>query len=148
LKASVSVPDVALTLSTFSLLMVRLTALNVSKDLNLEASKAKKTQAELDRTTRLAAYEVRQQAIREVQQANATRFEEVVYLLENTTGDFCASVANQIKRAEYHTELFNILSDRQFEIIAEIYGKALGRKNSKAYDAGVNEFHEKYGEKE
>jgi len=118
------------------------------KDLNLEASKAKKTQAELDRTTRLAAYEVRQQAIREVQQANATRFEEVVYLLENTTGDFCASVANQIKRAEYHTELFNILSDRQFEIIAEIYGKALGRKNSKAYDAGVNEFHEKYGEKE
>ena len=118
------------------------------KALDLDASKAKKAQIEADKITRLARYEAQRKAASEVQQANARRFEEVIYLLENTSGDFCASVANQIKRAEYHTDLFNILSGRQFEIVGEIYGKAFGRKGSKAYEAGVSEFYEKYGEKD
>ena len=118
------------------------------KDLNLEASKAKKAQSESDKATRLAQYEANRKAAYEIQQVNAIRFEEVIYLLENTSGDFCASVAGQIKRSETSTELYNILSPRTFDIVGEIYGKTFGRKGSKAYEAGVNEFYEKYGEKE
>jgi hypothetical protein len=117
------------------------------RNLDLEASKARKAQAETDKATRLAAYEAKRQAAREVQQANVKRFEEIIYLLENSSGDFCASVACQIKQAEYSTELYNILSDRAFEIVSEIYGKTAGRKGSKGYEARVNEFYQKYGEK-
>ena len=118
------------------------------KDLNLEASKAKKAQSESDKAARLAQYEASRKAAYEVQQANTIRFEEVIYLLENTPGDFCASVVGQIKRSETSTELYDILSPRQFDIVGEIYGKAFGRKGSKGYEAGINEFYEKYGEKE
>jgi len=117
------------------------------KALDLEASKAKRVQAEIDMATHLATYEARQQAIREVQQANATRFAEVIYLLSRTSGDFAASVVSQIKQTQRSTELYDILSSRQFEIVSEIYGKTFGRKGSKGYEAGVNEFYEKFGEK-
>lgn len=117
-------------------------------DLDLEASKTRKAQAEIDKATRLATYEAKRQAVLNIQQANAKRFEEVIYLLENQSGDFCASVACQIKQAECSTELYNILSNRAFEIVGEIYGKTAGRKGSKGYEAKVNEFYEKYGEKE
>ena len=116
--------------------------------LDLEASKAKKVQAESDKATRLAQYEANRKAAYEVQQANLVRFEEVIYLLSRTPGDFCASVVGQIKRSETSTELYNILSPCTFDIVGEIYGKAFGRKGSKAYEAGINEFYEKYGERE
>ena len=113
------------------------------KELDLKASKAKKAQTESDRQTRLAKYEARQNAIRTTQKINAIKFEEVIYLLENTPGDFAASVVNQIKQSE-QSELTDMLSPRQFDIAAEIYGKAFGRKGSKGYEAGVNEFYAKY----
>ncbi len=119
-----------------------------NKALDLDASKAKKAQAELDKATRLANYESSRLAIQKVQEANAVKFEEVIYLLSNTPGDFAASVVGQIKRSETSTELYDIISPRQLAIVSEIYGKAFGRKGTKAYEVGVNEFYEKYGEKE
>lgn len=120
----------------------------VGRELDVEASKARKAQAETDKATHLAKYEARRQAAAAVQQANSTRFAEVIYLLERTPGDFCASVVGYIKRAEQDTELYSILSDRQYDIVREIYGKAFGRKGTKAYEAGVIEFDTKFGEAE
>lgn len=116
------------------------------KELDLEASKAKKIQAEIDRQNHLMAWEAKRQVVAELQANNAKKFEEVIYLLENTSGDFAASVVSQIKRSETSTELYQMLSPRQMNIVAEIYGKAFGKKNSKAYQAGVEEFYQKYGE--
>lgn len=119
-----------------------------NRELDLEASKAKKAKAETDLAAHIAQAEAKRKAVAELQKANAEKFEEVIYMLENTPGDFGKSVAYQIKRSEMSTNLYDILTDRQFDIVAQIYGKAFGRSGSKAYQAGYDEFYQKYGEPE
>lgn len=107
-------------------------------------SLAEKEAIRLEYIARNKALDELREGIRE---QNRQTYEELINLLENTTGDFCADMARTIKNDGFSIDLFSILSPRQFDIVREVWGKYDGRKNSKAYKAAVAEFDTKFDPK-
>jgi len=96
---------------------------------------------------KIARSEAREQQREATRAANRERFAELIEALltvSRNQGDFCWSMADQVTNAGYGTKLSEILSDRQIEIVRNIWGKQAGRRNSKAYKAAVKEFDAKF----
>lgn len=105
------------------------------------AKKAEKEQRIQDQIAKNKALDEKREAIR---QTNRTRFAELINFLNSQNGDFCKDMARQISNDGFSTELVDILSQRQWYIVREIWGKQYGRYNSKKWQAGVEEFEAKF----
>jgi hypothetical protein len=87
----------------------------------------------------------------EIQAANRVRFAELIEALDfgsKSPGDFCHNMARSIENDGSTTDLYEILGDRPYNIVREIWGKQAGRMNSKKYEAAVAIFDEKYDDYE
>ncbi len=62
----------------------------------------------------------------------------LIIILQGQSGNFCADMAEQLTRSE-----INQLSERQIQILRDIYAKHHGRRGSKKYDAAYDEFETK-----
>lgn len=111
---------------------------------SLEATEAK-LQRIAEQTARNEALAQQREATRA---ANQAKYIELINVLNNASryiGDFCWSMADCIWNAGYSTKLTDILSENQFRIVREIWGKRTGgRGGSKAYNAAVLEFDQKF----
>jgi hypothetical protein len=108
-------------------------------------SLAAKAQANQERAAKSAALNELRESIR---QANRAEYAELITVLNNASryeGDFCSEMAKNIGNDGFSRNLNDILSYRQFNIVRDIYGKAVGgRSNSKAYNIAVEEFDRKF----
>lgn len=108
-------------------------------------SLATKAQANQERITKQAALNELRESIR---QANRTEYAELINVLNKASryqGDFCSEMARAIETDGFSRNLNDILTYRQFNIIRDIYGKAVGgRSNSKAYNTAITEFDNKF----
>lgn len=114
------------------------------KELDIEASKAKKVEKEQriqDQINRNKALDEKREGIR---QANRTRYAELISFLSSQNGDFCKDMARTISNDGFSTELVDMMSQRAWYIIREIWAKQYGRTNSKKYNAGLEEFDQKF----
>lgn len=71
-----------------------------------------------------------------VRQSTANRWAFVLPVLDGSYGDFCASIAQEIRNG-------NAPEGRALSIVADIYAKGFGRRNSVAYSAAQDEFYTK-----
>lgn len=67
-----------------------------------------------------------------------TQNQWLISVLEGQEGEFCRSMCESLERGPVSG-----LSDRCKNILADIYGKAHGRRGSKKYDTAVDEFHDR-----
>jgi hypothetical protein len=63
----------------------------------------------------------------------------LIAVLATQPGQFCSDVAKQLE-----TTLLDEFSDRQLNIMADIFGKFHGRYNSKKYNAAIDLFWDKF----
>lgn len=115
--------------------------------LDLEASKARKE----EKANRIAEQIKRNRDLEtlrnSIREQNKAKFAELISLLESNSwqeGDFCYEMARNIAHNGFNTNLNDILSYRQFNIVQEIWAKQYGRSNSKGYKAGLEEFESKF----
>jgi hypothetical protein len=118
---------------------------------NLEATKETLTEKEAriaDQIARQQALDEKREGIRQVNQKKFAELIEVLRVASRYKGDFCDNMARDIASDGYTNELYEgILSPYAYGIIREIWGKQTGgRMNSKAYEAAVAEFDEKFDE--
>lgn len=113
-----------------------------------DAAREKRRQAWLIANAPRLEAEAKAQAEREaaasVERAAITsRWAFVLPILDGQNGGFCASIAQDIRNG-------NAPAGRALSITADIYAKAHGRRNSAAYNAALDEFHQLIatGEKE
>lgn len=117
------------------------------RELDKAASLAKKAETEQKQQERIARQQELDQLREGIRAANRSRYAELINVLNNSSryqGDFCSDMARTIGNDGFSTELTDILSSGQFRIVREIWGKQYGRMNSKAYNAAVAEFDEKF----
>lgn len=117
------------------------------RELDRAGSLAKKAEAEQKRQERIQKQQELDQLREGIRQTNQTRYASLISVLNNASkyqGDFCSEMARTIGNDGFSTELSEILSWNQLRIVREIWGKQYGRMNSKAYEAGVTEFDEKF----
>lgn len=110
-----------------------------------ENAKREKWLASPEGKAHVAAQEAKrkEQAEREERRITATkdRFGFLLPILDGQSGDFCRSIASNIRRGEApYGRALNILQD--------IYAKSHGRRGSKAYDAAYDEFERRVGDDE
>jgi len=105
-----------------------------------EAKLEMELQAQRDRNGGLTDLELEDQQRQEAREAKRAQFTNdnhwLITVLENTRGGFAADMADNLCKGPWSRQEF---SPRMIDIICDIYGKAHGRRNSKAYNAAREE---------
>lgn len=105
-------------------------------------SLAEKEATRLDYIARNKALDEKREITRQI---NRTKFAELINVLNNYMSDFTSDMARNIANDGSSNDLNSILSDRQFQIVREIWGKRTGgRMNTKAYNVAIAEFDAKF----
>ncbi len=104
-------------------------AVDIDKTREMIAAKEAKVQAQLVENARLE----QEQEAREVKYTALNA--EVISVLEQSGGAFANDMADCLKAWSITT-----LSDRQFQIVGDIFAKYFGRRNSKAYNEAWDRF--------
>lgn len=100
---------------------------------DLEKTARTREERETRRQARLAENERLEQLMAEKRARYSALNADIIELLKGSWGDFAKDMADTLSYSA-----LSELSERQFNIVSDIYAKTFGRRNSKAYNTAYD----------